>query len=160
LEAFVREEIMEKTDAWNCPHCKTLRKATKQLSLSRMPPVLLIHLKRFSIAGPFTDKLETPVEYPVKSLNLTSYMPPASEHQHELHSPILPTTDPRRQEPPYIYDLYGVTNHFGSLSSGHYTAFIASKGGWLYCDDSQISPANDRDVVGRPAYILFYKRVL
>ncbi|KAF9512677.1 hypothetical protein BS47DRAFT_1382832 [Hydnum rufescens UP504] len=151
LDAFVREEIMENTEAWNCPHCKTLRKATKQLSLSRMPPVLLIHLKRFSVAGLFTDKLETPVEYPVKALNLTRYMPPpmspGSERNHVLKSPPLPATDPRRQEPPYIYDLYGVTNHFGTLSSGHYTACIASKGGWLYCEDSQISPANDRDVV-------------
>ena len=43
----------------NCPHCKTLRKATKRLSLSRLPPVLLIHLKRFSAKGPFTDKIET-----------------------------------------------------------------------------------------------------
>jgi ubiquitin carboxyl-terminal hydrolase 8 len=82
-----------------------------------MPPVLLIHLKRFSIAGSFTDKLETPVEYPVKALDLTSYMPPTlpgSDHHRTL-----PATDPRRQEPPYRYDLYGVTNHFGSLSSGH-----------------------------------------
>ena len=26
---------------------------------------------------------------------------------------------PRAQTPPYRYDLYGVTNHFGTLSSGH-----------------------------------------
>lgn len=76
LDAFVGEEIMEKGDAWSvfcasmtlqcthnclcrkCPHCKVLRKATKQLSLSRLPPVLLIQLKRFSFNGPFTDKLD------------------------------------------------------------------------------------------------------
>ena len=56
----------------NCPHCKTLRKATKRLSLSRLPPVLLIHLKRFSAKGPFTDKVETFVEFPLKALDLTS----------------------------------------------------------------------------------------
>ena len=27
--------------------------------------------------------------------------------------------DPRSQVPPYRYDLYAVTNHFGTLSSGH-----------------------------------------
>jgi len=63
------------------------------------------------------------------------------------------------QIPPYRYDLYGVTNHFGSLSSGHYTAFIASRGGWLYCDDSRVTQANAKEVVGKPAYVLYYKRV-
>jgi len=157
LDAFVKEEVMEKSDAWNCPHCKTLRKATKNLSLSRLPPVLLIHLKRFSSKGHFTDKIETFVDYPLKSLDLTNYMPPPlppgvnTGHQ-------LSREDPRAQIPPYKYDLYAVTNHFGTLSSGHYTAFISSRGGWLYCDDSRISQADSKDVVGKPAYMLFYKR--
>ncbi|KAI0924296.1 hypothetical protein AcW2_005215 [Taiwanofungus camphoratus] len=174
LDFFVKEEVMEKSDAWNCPYCKALRKATKQLSLSRLPPVLLIHLKRFSVKGHFTDKIETCVDFPLKGLDLTNYMPP----------PLPPGVgrvaqtsrdDPRSQMPPYRYDLYGVTNHFGTLSSGHYTAFISSRGGWLYCDDSRVSQADAKDVVvsllhslndfdvrtsfqGRPAYMLFYKR--
>jgi len=66
--------------------------------------------------------------------------------------------DPRAQVAPFTYDLYAVTNHFGSLSSGHYTSFVASRGGWMYCDDSKVTPADPRQVVGKPAYILFYKR--
>lgn len=31
--------------------------------------------------------------------------------------------DPRTQLPPYKYDLYAVTNHTGSLTGGHYTAY-------------------------------------
>lgn len=157
LDAFVKEEVMEKSDAWNCPSCKTLRKATKLLSLSRLPPVLLIHLKRFSVKGHFTEKIETMVDFPLKGLDLTNYMPPplppgvVSGHTMSMD-------DPRAQMPPYRYDLYGVTNHFGTLSSGHYTAFISSRGGWLYCDDSRITSAEPKDVVGKPAYILFYKR--
>ncbi|KAI0628038.1 cysteine proteinase [Trametes polyzona] len=158
IDAFVKEEVMDKSDAWHCPHCKTLRKATKRLSLSRLPPVLLIHLKRFSAKGPFTDKIETTVEFPLKGLDLTNYMPPPLPPGVSGGSPLSPD-DPRCQIPPYRYDLYGVTNHFGTLSTGHYTAFIASRGGWLYCDDSRVTPAEAKDVVGKPAYILFYKRV-
>ncbi|KAF7795008.1 hypothetical protein EIP86_006152 [Pleurotus ostreatoroseus] len=119
LDAFVKEEVMEKSDAWNCPNCKTLRKATKLLSLARLPPVLLIHLKRFSVKGHFTEKIETCVDFPLKGLDLTNYMP----------APLPPGVggalnvsqdDPRAQIPPYRYDLYGVTNHFGTLSSGHF----------------------------------------
>ncbi|KAH9944957.1 cysteine proteinase [Epithele typhae] len=157
IKAFVKEEVMEKSDAWHCPHCKTLRKATKRLCLSRLPPVLLIHLKRFSVKGPFTDKVETFVEFPLRGLDLTNYMPPPLP-PGATGAPSLPQDDPRCQLPPYRYDLYGVTNHFGTLSGGHYTAFIASRGGWLYCDDSRVSPADAKDVVGKPAYILFYKR--
>ncbi|KAI9062559.1 cysteine proteinase [Trametes sanguinea] len=158
IDAFVKEEIMDHSDAWHCPHCKTLRKATKRLSLSRLPPVLLIHLKRFSAKGPFTDKIETFVEFPLKGLDLTNYMPPPLPPGMSAGSQISPD-DPRCQQPPYRYDLYGVTNHFGTLSTGHYTAFIASRGGWLYCDDSRVTSADAKDVVGKPAYILFYKRV-
>ncbi|KAG8926015.1 ubiquitin-specific protease doa4 [Tulasnella sp. 408] len=183
LDAFVKPETMEKSDAWlvspnnppsikagsnarpnrKCPNCKTLRKAEKQLSLSRLPPVLLIHLKRFSFKGPFTDKLETMVDFPLKDLDLTNYMPPLLPPNMDVQGltgqRAYGDDDPRRQVPPFKYELYGVVNHFGSLTSGHYTAFIASKGGWIYCDDSRLSQANPQDVVGRPAYILFYRRV-
>ncbi|EJU03776.1 cysteine proteinase [Dacryopinax primogenitus] len=162
MDAFVKEEIMEKGDAWKCPHCMALRKATKQLSISRLPPVLLIHLKRFSYKGPFVDKLETLVDFPLKDLDLTNYMPsplpPGVDKGFSQSSPIK-LDDPRSQIPPYRYELYAVTNHFGSLTSGHYTAFIASKGSWVYCDDSRLSNAEGREIVAKPAYILFYKRV-
>ncbi|KAF8839000.1 cysteine proteinase, partial [Paxillus ammoniavirescens] len=163
LNAFVKEEVLEKSEAWHCPKCKALRKATKNLSLSRLPPVLLIHLKRFSVKGPFTDKIETVVDFPLRGLDLTNYMPPplppdmlkgcGNPSRANVNS------DPRVQVPPYRYDLYGVTNHFGSLSNGHYTAFVASRGGWLYCDDSRIVTTDAREVVGRPAYVLYYKRI-
>jgi len=122
--------------------------------------VLMIHLKRFSFKGPFTDKLDTLVDFPIKGLDLTNYLPsplPPSADNHRPHA--TSTDDPRTQLPPYRYDLYGVTNHFGSLSSGHYTAYIASRGGWLYCDDSRVTNADSKDIVGRPAYVLYYKRV-
>lgn len=160
----------------NCPRCKTLRKATKTLSLSRLPPVLLIHLKRFSFKGPFTDKIEKHIDFPLKGLDLTNYMPPPlPPGVDRAGTQMYPPDDPRMQIPPYRYDLYAVTNHFGSLSSGHCTwfsvfrfiltddggrahssrdfhalvdtAFIASRGGWLYCDDSRVTLANAKEVV-------------
>ncbi|KAF8555660.1 cysteine proteinase [Imleria badia] len=166
LDTFVKEEVLEKSEAWHCPKCKALRSATKILSLSRLPPVLLIHLKRFSVKGPFTDKIETVVDFPLKSLDLTNYMPPPfppdMRKNAERPTPTSAANDPRLQVPPYKYDLYGVTNHFGSLSNGHYTAFVASPSsptGWVYCDDSRITPIEPKEAVGRPAYVLYYKRI-
>ncbi|KZV70855.1 cysteine proteinase [Peniophora sp. CONT] len=150
LDAFVAEEVLEKSDAWFCPHCKQKRKARKQLTLSRLPPVLLIHLKRFSAKTHFTDKVDKLVDFPLRGLDLSSYVPsavPQSSFSPPTGLPPEDRSDPRAQVPPFKYDLYAVTNHFGSLSSGHYTAFVKSGQEWRYCDDSRISRAEEKDVV-------------
>ncbi|KAJ3506378.1 hypothetical protein NLJ89_g6900 [Agrocybe chaxingu] len=163
LDEFFKEEILEKDDAWDCPQCKTKRRATKRFSLARLPPVLMIHFKRFEANGRFSDKIDTFVDFPMKNLDLTNYMPPplppgADKSQLNGGLPMSPD-DPRTQLPPYRYDLYGVTNHYGNLSSGHYTAFVASRGGWMYCDDSSVKSVDSKQVVNQKAYVLFYKRV-
>ncbi|EAU90391.2 ubiquitin carboxyl-terminal hydrolase 4 [Coprinopsis cinerea okayama7 len=163
LDALFNEEVLEKDDAWDCPQCKTKRRASKTLSLARLPPILLIHLKRFEANGRFSDKIDTFVEFPMKSLDLTNYMPPPlppGADKSEINGGVpMSLEDPRTQVPPYKYDLYGVTNHYGNLSSGHYTAYIASRGGWMLCDDSSVKPIDPRQVVNQKAYVLFYKRV-
>ncbi|KAJ3889962.1 ubiquitin carboxyl-terminal hydrolase 4 [Lentinula edodes] len=166
LKAFFNVEVMEGDDAWDCPRCKTKRPATKTLSLARLPPVLVIHLKRFEVNGRFSDKIDTFVDFPVKGLDLTELMPPplpVGADQSLLNggmvNGVMPRDDPRIQVGPYKYELYGVTNHYGNLSSGHYTAFVASRGGWLYCDDSSVKNVDAKQVVNQKAYVLFYKRV-
>lgn len=39
----------ETINGWTCPNCKENRNAIKKLDISRLPPVLVIHLKRFLI---------------------------------------------------------------------------------------------------------------
>jgi len=125
LSSWERTNLKHLIPFRNCPRCKTLRKATKTLSLSRLPPVLLIHLKRFSFKGPFTDKIEKHVDFPLKGLDLTNYRPPPlPPGVDRTGMQTYPLDDPRLQIPPYRYDLYAVTNHFGSLSSGHCTFFF------------------------------------
>lgn len=163
------EDVMPNdiSDYRNCPRCKVPRKATKSLSIARLPPVLLIHLKRFTTAnGVFWDKSETPVIFPIKHLDLTRYIPP-SPAQIEGKNPSGPAS-PTSTTGPFLYDLFAISNHMGSLSNGHCerclsqirpmyrdlpnsrsldTAFVNSSKGWKYCDDSKITPASERDVV-------------
>ena len=57
------------------------------------------------------------------------------------------------------FTLYGVSNHFGSLKSGHYTAFCYSQvhQKWYKYDDTEVSEMdNANDVKSSVAYILFY----
>ncbi|KIY44947.1 cysteine proteinase, partial [Fistulina hepatica ATCC 64428] len=163
LGLFFNTEVLEKDDAWDCPKCKTKRRATKRLSLARLPPVLLISLKRFEAHGRFSDKIDTRVDFPLKNLDLSAYMPDQlsvdADRSLVNGGQSLPLDDPRTQNAPYKYDLYGVTNHVGNLSSGHYTAFVASRGQWNYCDDSTIKQVDPKEVVSQKAYVLFYKRI-
>ena len=66
----------------------------------------------------------------------------------------------------FMYDLYAISNHYGTLNAGHYTAFcknpIAKK--WYDFDDSHVSNLGSslQDVQNRvmtkAAYVLFYRR--
>ncbi|KAF3903282.1 hypothetical protein ABW20_dc0109667 [Dactylellina cionopaga] len=174
MDEFTKEEILDGDDAWHCPICKKARKATKQLSISRMPIVLIIHLKRFSSHGMWRDKVNTLVNLS-KSVDLTKYVPPPLEAEKTPGGKAMPAMI--ETTPPFHYSLYAVTNHYGSLTSGHYTAFVrVSSGGggggggsggggqvgagsvWHRFDDTKATKMEGDDVVTRNAYILFWVR--
>ncbi|TIA95593.1 hypothetical protein E3P96_03805 [Wallemia ichthyophaga] len=168
LDAFLKDEIMEKDNAWRCPNCKVARRSVKRLSIARLPPVLLIQLKRFAYAGPFCDKVETNVAFPLRGLDLTPYTPQiqsrshvqpfTSQNQYQHGASDDVKNNPTSQIPPFKYDLYAVTNHFGSLQSGHYTANVRSGQDWFSCQDSRVGELSEKDVVSKHGYMLYYKR--
>ncbi|KAH7511707.1 hypothetical protein FEM48_Zijuj12G0011200 [Ziziphus jujuba var. spinosa] len=143
LEAFLREEPLVPEDMWYCPQCKERRQASKKLDLWRLPEVLVIHLKRFSYSRSMKHKLETFVNFPVHDFDVTHYVANKNNSQRQL------------------YELYALTNHYGSMGSGHYTAHIKllDENKWYSFDDSHISPINEEDVKSSAAYVLFYRRV-
>lgn len=59
---------------------------------------------------------------------------------------------------PKTYQLYAVSNHYGTMEGGHYTAFCksANYGRWYKFDDQVVSPLDASNVVSSAAYILFY----
>ncbi|XP_027349722.1 ubiquitin carboxyl-terminal hydrolase 5 isoform X2 [Abrus precatorius] len=143
LEAFLREEPLVPEDMWYCPKCEERRQASKKLDLWRLPEVLVIHLKRFSYSRSMKHKLETFVNFPIHDFDLTNY--------------IANKNNSRRQ----LYELYALTNHYGSMGSGHYTAHIKllDENRWYNFDDSHISPISEDEVNTAAAYVLFYRRV-
>ena len=71
-----------------------------------------------------------------------------------------------------VYELYGLVEHHGSMSGGHYVAYVAEgaadgEGGdearsgrqWYYFSDTQVKPVDEAKVLSREAYILFYRRL-
>ncbi len=46
---FAKEEKMTGESRWRCPNCKCKRDAVKSMAIWKLPPILLIHLKRLAI---------------------------------------------------------------------------------------------------------------
>jgi ubiquitin carboxyl-terminal hydrolase 15 len=82
------------------------KQAMKKLDLWRLPEVLVIHLKRFSYTHFTRNKLETFVDFPISDFDLSPYISDKSK-QANIH-----------------YRLYAISNHYGNMGGGHYTASI------------------------------------
>lgn len=164
FDEFVKPEVLDGDNAWFCPHCKQKRRTLKTMQISRLPPVLIIHLKRFKHGKTgAVNKLETSVEYPVRNLDLTKYWPQlkrtSSSQTESQEAELLAKLPSRGQTPPFIYDLRAVTLHSGTLKGGHYTAIAERPGlGWFLFDDSIVHQVKEQAVVSKNAYVLVYKR--
>ncbi|KAK4337397.1 hypothetical protein RND71_043344 [Anisodus tanguticus] len=106
LKIFTDKEILSLEDSWYCPKCKKPQKACKQLTIWRLPEILIIHLKRFSYKHCTRDKIDNFIEFPLYGLDLKNF---CSSSQRNLENKT-------------IYDLFAVINHFGGIYGGHYTA--------------------------------------
>merc|ERR1712029_1097152 len=89
-----------------------------------LPSILVISLKRFSYNRYWRDKLDTHVESPVTGLDMGPYI---SNKNHAKA----------------VYDLMAVSNHYGGMGGGHYTAYAKNK------DDGRWDQSR---------YVLFYQR--
>ena len=139
IKLFTEKEILSKEDPWHCPQCKEFRQASKQLEIWKIPDCLVIHLKRFSYNAYWRDKLDSYIHFPLE-LDMTEYT--LSRAHGSLQ-----------------YELYGVSNHFGGLGGGHYTAYAKHKDNskWYYFDDSSVTTHSQQDsVVTKAGYLLFY----
>ncbi|XP_025231184.1 ubiquitin carboxyl-terminal hydrolase 4 isoform X3 [Theropithecus gelada] len=141
IELFTTMETLGEHDPWYCPNCKKHQQATKKFDLWSLPKILVVHLKRFSYNRYWRDKLDTVVEFPIRGLNMSEFVCNPSAR-------------------PYVYDLIAVSNHYGAMGVGHYTAYAKNKlnGKWYYFDDSNVSLASEDQIVTKAAYVLFYQR--
>ncbi|XP_069760274.1 ubiquitin carboxyl-terminal hydrolase 15-like isoform X3 [Narcine bancroftii] len=141
IELFTTKEKLGVEDPWYCPNCKQHQQASKKLDLWSLPPVLVVHLKRFSYSRYWRDKLDTLVDFPISDLDMSEFLINPNAGRCE-------------------YNLIAVSNHYGGMGGGHYTAFAKNKDDskWYYFDDTSVSSATEDQIVSKAAYVLFYQR--
>ncbi|MGH0134989.1 UNVERIFIED_CONTAM: hypothetical protein FKN15_008892 [Acipenser sinensis] len=74
LKLFSKEEKLTDNNRFFCSHCKTHRDSTKKIEIWKLPPILLVHLKRFSYEGRWKQKLQTSVDFPLENLGMSQYV--------------------------------------------------------------------------------------
>ncbi|XP_057207100.1 ubiquitin carboxyl-terminal hydrolase 32 isoform X4 [Triplophysa rosa] len=85
LKAFTSEEELGEDELYYCSKCKTHRLATKKLDLWRLPPVLIVHLKRFQFVNGRWIKSQKIVKFPRESFDPSVFLAPR-EVSHSMGS--------------------------------------------------------------------------
>jgi ubiquitin carboxyl-terminal hydrolase 8 len=112
--------------------------AKKHIQFWSFPTVLVIDIKRFNAVN---RKNQIMVDFPLENLDLSKYVIGYNKDS-------------------YIYDLYGVCNHSGSVAGGHYTSFVKNANGkWYHYNDTSVSEvALAKQIITPKAYCFFYRK--
>ncbi|CAF1532641.1 unnamed protein product [Didymodactylos carnosus] len=139
IHSLTEEELLGENGQWFCSFCNQLVDAKKKIGLWKLPKILIIQLKRFNYDLQSNDKIDTYVKYPLHNLDLLQVI-------------VNPEYDSKDSK----YDLIAVSNHFGNLVDGHYTAYAInnSSGQWYNFNDSQVTKIDKGQVITKNAYVL------
>jgi ubiquitin carboxyl-terminal hydrolase 8 len=139
FDMFCKTEILEGDNAWFNETTNSKEDIKKQFSFWNFPKILVISLKRFSPDG--TQKIHSNIDFPLENLDLSKYVRGYNAST-------------------YKYDLYGVCNHMGGVTGGHYTAFAKhAENKWIHFNDNSVELVDDVSKIITPlAYCLFYRK--
>ena len=120
---FTVEECLSKFTAseplpgFACSACQSCN-STREMSIFRMPKILVIQFKRFYNTKYRRAKLANSVEIPM-NLDMTEFCINQNEMPH--------------------YSLYGLSHHTGTLNVGHYTSEVKNtdSSSWYQGNDSR-----------------------
>ncbi|WAR62725.1 hypothetical protein PtB15_15B312 [Puccinia triticina] len=132
---------------YTCNHClQTSPETTKSLSISRLPHILCIQLKRFEHQrSSAASKIDRFVKFPLL-LDMQPFSSSSSSHS--------PASDPA--DHPYFYQLTGIVRHQGNVSSGHYQAIVYQDDQYFCFNDENVSVLRLDEVLKIEAYLLVY----
>lgn len=149
LNKFSELETLSESNMYTCKQCKEKRIVTKKMTIWEPPECIILHLERFKTENThIIEKINTLVKFPITGLKLDM-----------CYDSLHPIND-------RVYDLYAVSNHSGSPSGGHYTAYAKNceNNNWYKFNDSTVQPIPDEhvssEIITPQAYILFYFRRL
>ncbi len=145
FDAYCENERLDGENRWRNEKTGEKQEVNKHLTFWSLPEVMIINLKRFSQTNVYGKykKNTSPVTIPLKGACFSKYVTGYNSDK-------------------YVYDLFGVCNHSGSLSGGHYTSTVKiADGRWFNFNDSVVKEVKnmpENHIEGSSPYCLFYRR--
>lgn len=137
FDEYSRLEVLDGDNSWLNETTNQKESVRKYISFWNFPKILVISLKRFSQHG--RNKRQDLVSFPLEGLDLSKYCEGYKNTK-------------------YVYDLYGVGNHFGGGNGGHYTCIVKnSKNEWLHFNDTNVDIIDESKIITPMAYVLFFR---
>ena len=123
---------------YSCPGCNKRGESSRKTFIQRLPPMLLLHFNRFEYIS--ARKKHNYVDFPLDQLSLREH---ASESSNVSS-----------------YSLCAVSNHYGTMSGGHYTSYCKPPQGnvWYQCDDKTVTKLRT-PIKTSAAYLLLYDSI-
>ena len=88
LAAHTRDETLSGAGRYYCERCADVGGATKQTKLQTLPPVLCLHLTRFTWRGGGSKtKIDAHVDFPLDALDLSPYLETREDEEGEEDLP-------------------------------------------------------------------------
>jgi ubiquitin carboxyl-terminal hydrolase 2/21 len=137
FDLYVEGEILDGENSVFNEATNKKEAAKKNLIFWSLPTVLVIDIKRFNSSN---RKNQILVDFPLTNLNLSKYVIGYNKET-------------------FVYDLYGVCNHSGSVLGGHYTSFVKSSNDkWYHFNDTSVSEIQENQILTSKAYCFFYRK--
>jgi ubiquitin C-terminal hydrolase len=140
FDLYVKGEKLEGDNAWYNSDTGKKEDVSKKISYWSFPNILVIDLKRFNPMNPM-NKDQTLVNFPLENLDLSKYVIGYKKES-------------------FVYDLYGIANHYGSTAGGHYTSYVKNANNkWYHFNDTNVTEVeNTSELLSTRAYCLFYRK--
>lgn len=145
LQKYITPELLENDNAWFNEMTGLKQDVYKQIIFWNFPPILVISLNRFYYDVEKNQLLKNMhlVDFPIDHFDLSPYV-----HGYNPSS--------------YQYELYGICNHVGDITGGHYSAFIKTNANqWFHCNDDRLELVGNEildKMITPMAYCLFYRK--
>jgi ubiquitin carboxyl-terminal hydrolase 8 len=135
---YVDGEELKGDCGWYNEDTKEKIDIKKRILFWSFPTILVIDFKRFNFRN---QKNQILISFPLDDLDLSSYVIGYNKKS-------------------YIYELYGVCNHSGSVHGGHYTCYVKNANGkWYHFNDTNVSEIKSvESIISPKAYVLFYRK--
>ena len=143
----------ELLDDYQCDNCKTRGQADLEHTISKLPPVIILSLKRFDNSN---NKLRNKIDIDLNSVDFSKWISLPSVSKHIRTN----------------YSVFAVIEQFGGTRGGHYISYAkhcdaaskhcdatAAAETWVRYDDTSINEVPATSVINQDTYVLFMTRL-